>query len=628
MKNFYSVGVLFFIQVSKPLIKKKLMGGKNFIKYFRTTMKNTNSLCMEFLKEKTRFSELFPENFLDKNTTFLIKGPVQSGKSRLIYALTLFLSNRDDASNVLVILRNFRGDAEQYQRGWRNFLDEVAGDTIKTHYLGKLSRKKSGELVGSEPLLQDLKANKSCKMIALAHHDHLGNLLECLEKTDSHQKPLTIIMDEVDQLMYTQGDALSGCLQRIRERAHFVFGMSATLYHPLYDPKSFFKTAHTFILTPPDHYKGILDIQYQEIGKVDKEKKKKRPDAFLRWDPDLYRFLMDHRQIKAFSDGHPWIGLIKTERFIKNQEALCQTILSHPKLKDHFTVIVMNGNKVSIHPCPKEMEKKTKSIKTIQRMLQTLKECGGSQKNPRILILSHGLVGRGINVVSEDFGWHLTHMFYRPSPSTTVPMMIQSMRLCGIYKDNIPLTCFCERKVHDSLYRGHQLQEDIFKRLLNRPEEEEKGPTTISTWLEGEIFLRKKVPTCRLIKGQAFSSKITDNPLEDKGMPMEEFTKGIGVKMNGKEESHGVNLDKLKKEWIQSEGVLGQMIRFLYDQKDPISKMEFQEGVGYEDASRFHPNFLNGSSSRSKYGHLWISHKQTKNIILNPLVRTFLDQQA
>jgi hypothetical protein len=34
---------------------------------------------MEFLKEKTRFSELFPENFLDKNTTFLIKGPVQSG---------------------------------------------------------------------------------------------------------------------------------------------------------------------------------------------------------------------------------------------------------------------------------------------------------------------------------------------------------------------------------------------------------------------------------------------------------------------------------------------------------------------------------------------------------------------
>lgn len=128
-------------------------------------------------------------------------------------------------------------------------------------------------------------------------------------------------------------------------------------------------------------------------------------------------------------------------------------------------------------------------------------------------------------MVSVDFGWHCTDMFYRPSPGVSVATLLQSMRLCGIYKDNIPLTCYLEKRYQEDLHKGHQLQEDIFRRLENGAAEERDIPA----WLEEQRFLEDKLPKARLIRKGGFGGALTQIPEEDDGMSLDEFFGGATV---------------------------------------------------------------------------------------------------
>lgn len=141
---------------------------------------------------------------------------------------------------------------------------------------------------------------------------------------------------------------------------------------------------------------------------------------------------------------------------------------------------------------------------------------------PRVVLIAYQLVGRGLNIVSYDFGWHLTHMFYRPAPQTDGTTMLQSMRLCGIYRDNIRLTCFMEKKAYDNMYRAYQLQEDMFRRALMH----EDRNATVTEMMRTQHFHRHKVPRAALTsKGRRFKGNVTDREEEDEGMSLEEFAK-------------------------------------------------------------------------------------------------------
>lgn len=103
--------------------------------------------------------------------------------------------------------------------------------------------------------------------------------------------------------------------------------MSATLYESIHDDR--FCSANTFVLLPPPEYKGILQIKFKEIGKIDSKVKN---DLFRR-DKDLYSFLKKHMHRVVENHGHPFMALIKTERLIKNQgELFCTRNLKKPIL--------------------------------------------------------------------------------------------------------------------------------------------------------------------------------------------------------------------------------------------------------------------------------------------------------
>ena len=518
-------------------------------------------LLMVFLKTHTRLFEVIDDlsifsNNLDTVYT-LIKGAVQSGKSEIIHALVLYLTIRYK-QNFTIILRNFMDDYDQMDRGlirfiglFQNFLIQHNIDDTDTflptvYYTGDIIRSKiNTKMCRHESLCQNL-AIGGAIVVSLANVDQIIKLNECMDIVQQENTDLIImnvIIDEADQLMHSEGEKFSPQLDQFLLTAKNVIGISATHYECLHDQKNRFSTDNIYILTPPPNYKGISNIQYQLIDPIDNKVKSSKPNEFLEWDKEFENFLNKNSEHEPFSihtnEKHPMITLIKNERTTTNQHKMLEAISKHPVFGKEYTCIVYNGTEVVLYshrlihekivlPICRKREIINKSVDgkhvfnrtSIGYVLQYLKNNGGSEKFPRILIIAHGLVGRGINIASNDFKWHLTHMFYRPSSASNASTLIQDMRLCGIYNDSIPLICVLEKKVYDDLHKAYMLQEDMFSKLSKTEEQE-----SLSDWLKRQKVYMDKVPRRNTTRNHKFGGIITDEPSLDNGMSMDEFNK-------------------------------------------------------------------------------------------------------
>lgn len=524
-----------------------------------------SSLTIQFLSTHTRLFSVIPNLSIwsesvskETETVYsLIKGAIQSGKSEIIHALSLYFTIVL-GETVVILLRDFIGDYDQMDRGLERFLgsyktflldatlEEDDIDLPLIHYMGDVHRTRDGHLHGQ--LLIQQAFVKGSIIVALSNADQMRKLNEC--HVPDHR--FHIIIDESDQLMFSEGIRFTPQLDMLTSQACNVVGISATHYEHFHDVKDRFHTSRTFVMAPPPasiekgSYKGILDIQFEYIQPIN-TKLKKESENILRWDTDLCEFLKTHETQEPFhihgDQKHPMMTLIKHERMVTQQNKMLEHIRS---MTSAYTIIVYNGTEVVLYspslafttiilPTCQKRENKTKSTNglhvfkqvSIVYVLQYLKDNGGADRFSRILIIAHGLVGRGIQIVSEDYGWHLTHMFYRPSSSTRASAYLQDMRLCGIYRDTIPLTCMLEQKVYENLYKSYMLQEDLFQRISNETSEPMKR------WLVHQRIFQEKFPKCKATKTGSIQGIRTNIELEDQGMSMAEFNRPICItKMN------------------------------------------------------------------------------------------------
>lgn len=518
---------------------------ESYVQVGRIMRNGSSSIVLRFLKEETRLFEIIPDmefgDYQSKST--LIKGAIQSGKTNIICSICLYLHSIARRNSILIV-RNFNEDAYQFQRGMERFLERYM-TYLKLHggyteenienmipfmfYAGNIIRKHTNQYEHITPFLEHFKHNK-LQCVALANHDQLSKINHCLDtlhKYDS-MNSFALIVDEVDQLLYTNGESLKIQMDTLRESSKQLFGVSATLYEPVLHSE--FDTLNTYIMTPPSDYRGIPDVLFEFI---EAHRGRSYEDA------SLLSFL--DRDHVPFSN-HPFISMIKTERKIDEQERLLASLKRRYPVK--YTILTYNGDNIMIYHHSLSqlpllvLSNKKKSIKEkegdyhvfhkcpLSMVLQYLKDNGGVRRFERIIIIAHGLVGRGINIVSHDFEWHLTHMFYRPSINTSVESILQSMRLCGIYKDTIPLTCLLEKEYYDILYKGYQLQEDIFKRIKQVQQVQygesmhDIGDKPLDHFMEKQKFYRDKIPIRLKRRFEPYS---TDERMEDIGMNMEEF---------------------------------------------------------------------------------------------------------
>jgi hypothetical protein len=94
-------------------------------------------------------------------------------------------------------------------------------------------------------------------------------------------------------------------------------------------------------------------------------------------------------------------------------------------------------------------------------MLQYFKDRPDSPTH--IVIIAGLMVGRGLNIVSNDYRWHLTHQILKMPSNATCSDLAQRIRLLGIYRDTVPTTLFCVQKDAMSLKQAHQLQNRIYE---------------------------------------------------------------------------------------------------------------------------------------------------------------------
>jgi len=418
--------------------------------------------------------------------TPLIIGFVQSGKSEIMFAMALFVA-RILRVNVVVALRNYVGDHQQFEYNFKNvFLEDlrghlqnlghdIPGEIISVLSAGNLSRSRSDHSLNDPQNIETtLMTENGSVVIALANDSQLGSLQEIVERVD---RPFVMMIDEMDDTAYGSGRTHE-ILRILMDHSAHTIGVSATVFDPLHDQR--FRASRVRILPPSDDYKGVQDFRKCIISPIPFPSTLSRLDR----DPDLIRIL-DHLRtttLHTSDEQHPVMMLLKNERLKRNQNDLMDDLIG--RYHNDYAIIVHNSDSTTVYAPGRRLfvtgvfrrrlhedfdRRGVYHLRrtAIQDVLQILKsQPGGNCRFSRIVIISHDIIGRGINLVSRDFQWHLTHMFYRPSTITTMPMMLQSMRLCGRFRDDLQLTLYTEQSALDTIMRGHQLQCEAVERII------------------------------------------------------------------------------------------------------------------------------------------------------------------
>ena len=383
------------------------------------------------------------ESLKDKYT--VIKGHVQSGKTNfMICASALFVSM---GYNVIHLLRDRTSDRDQIHERLVHFQENYNKE------FGQKMRviKTAGKGASENPQIY----------LTLCNKPSIDKVMSIITLSD---RPYILFIDEVD--FVDSGDATKKyeAIQQMKKGAYCVFGVSATIMDPI--GKETIASKNIILLgTTSKHgvYKGIDRIQLLEIDKMCKYTGTVKGEL-CNQDRELDDFIdeFDRRQpIRYMASTYPNICLVNICRTkgpcFKLQKELGK---KHPSL----VTIVYNGDGISFQQGKTVLKERT----TISKYLQHLKDNGGVETFPNIMIFAGDLAGRCISFVSEDYKWHLTDQRLLISSSCDEPELIQKIRLCGVYNDDIPLRLYTTKKTIDDLRKAYLRQEEIICALKEK----------------------------------------------------------------------------------------------------------------------------------------------------------------
>jgi hypothetical protein len=281
----------------------------------------------------------------------------------------------------------------------------------------------------------------------------LGNASSISKIEKKLDKPYILFIDEVDFVDHNQKSQKYKSIQILKEKAVSIFGISATIMDSL--AKDNILSENLILLDTSTFYKGIQNIEMIEIDENSKFTGKIKSNLFDQ-DINLFLFINSFISRKPYKE-HPNICLITNSR-TKHPCEKAQIELS--KHYSNLSIIIYNGNGISFT----KGEVSFKSKKSISSFLQVLKN-EGLEIHPHIIIFAGDLAGRSISFTSEDYQWHLTDQRLLVSNTCDEPELIQKIRLCGIYKDDIPLRLYSTKKIILDLKKAFFRQEEIISSL-------------------------------------------------------------------------------------------------------------------------------------------------------------------
>ena len=430
--------------------------------------------------------------------------------------------------------------------------------------------------------------------------------------------PYVLFIDEVDYVDSGTSAKKMELINEMKTHAYCIFGVSATVMDPLGKEK--INPKHVILIgttTTYGTYKGIKDLTLMPIPKKCHYSAKMSLDLFEQdVGLELYIDSFLTRTVSTF----PRIGLVNICR-TKDPCMRAQTRLgeTHPKL----ATIVYNGDGISFQQGKKKFTMKT----TISVFLQYLKENGGVEKYPRLLIFAGDLAGRCISFVSSDYEWHLTEQRLLVSSSCDEPELMQKVRLCGIYKDDAPLTLYTTKKTMDELYKAYLRQEE-FICSLKHPDSQSFEIARES--IEAMEIHSSKLTRRKMVKDKTIEYKLTtvnyevgwhstsyelktgeDGAHHPTRLPPSIFYEAYGEKAVSDTQPTSVETDeaidhiqKMFKKWSTAETKIARFMQEL----DPDKIYTNEEMAEYIDSKELTGNFTNLFTKNTKksngYGNL------------------------
>jgi len=426
----------------------------------------------------------------------LIEGLVQSGKTPVICGLAVFCVQVLQLP-VIVLVRNFNVDKEQLIRKFKGngqFADLLQEDMIcdASH---RDTRNRS-DLFDTPRLI-----------LCLENHTPLRRIVEL------HQnQSFCLIVDEADHVAYKSRPLVSHTwFQQLRARAlHFV-AVTATVFDVLYlDEQITNRDIHR--ISPPVNYRGFGSKAFKIVGLPNTFQFRLTADGNL--SQNLEHFYLEILGTAPYPDCvyeaenlprtfHPVICLQKTGTVVKDQLRVMDALGRHSVLGQSFVVIAFNGEGIFAY-CPNGQlplrigdvtgerymgMRRNKRLRTestmvpveievvsypqlnIPRMLQYLRDNQSVHRVTHIVIIAGKIADRGLNIVSTDYRWHLTHEILMPSKTAVVSEVIQcGGRLCGVMADHLDSFLYVTLKDKHDLERGQALQDHILTEAQSYPE--------------------------------------------------------------------------------------------------------------------------------------------------------------
>jgi len=409
-----------------------------------------------------------------------VKGHVQSGKTNFMLCMCM-LANWFTWSMV-VIVRNLQSDLDQFVTR----LDEYK---IKCKpYLPSVRVIKSSTT-------SLVPRTKECIYVCLGNNSSMKKISQLLG-----QQPYLMCIDEVDALDIRNETKRNEALVSLKDNARCVFGISATVMDPLCTER--ITKRNIMVLHTPDNYKGLHDIRFHALegksifsGKI--------TDHLLELHEPLVPFLHEVSQrspIESNGTMYPTIALVNIGSTVAPYEELQLHMLTEFPM---ITTIVYNGKGVTMG-YEGHLEHRRESI---SETLQWCKEAGGVKRFSHIVIFSGMLAGRGISFTDMDYEWHI-HILYLIVPKQSNEMeLIQKIRLCGRYRDSIPLELYTTHAIYTDLIKAYYRQEEILVALLAQPDD-----TICQDQLTDMTLLREKFTKRPVVKKGKLLVRPSDTP--------------------------------------------------------------------------------------------------------------------
>jgi len=404
-----------------------------------------------------------------------------------------------------MVVRNLIGDYKQLKNHAESFakkhLDYCqrkgvgAGTTITVTYVGDNDE---------EEILNAINAEEPRLIVCLANGTQLKRLNNYIRQIENPK--YLLLVDEVDSLGYNAGSEeeeeqkrkdnnnngkkfYTPEFARLFKQAERVIGVTATAFAVLFREAALMN-ASIWTLKIPANYRGIHHIDVKEFDH-DPKIPGKSYKSLIEADSntlEFYRKLGQQKPFKLFMQDriHPIISLHKVSALTAHHKEIMEGIIHDPDLLDNWATIIYNGTGIHLyHHTLRNKEVMIDGVRSapndskvgrgvhefrgigIQDCLQYLYDNGGAEVFSHITIISGHLAARGINFVSANFEWHLTHQYLLMSRSSDAADLIQAIRLCGIYQDSIRLTLYTTPTLANDLRNSERVQHEIIKQSVD-----------------------------------------------------------------------------------------------------------------------------------------------------------------